>query len=121
MQLGIVALQRVLQNTHTQETSVQTNREHIIVSDITDSAHEQAIKSMIEMGYMKNTKKFDPKRPMTRNEFIKVLSLAYGFVEVEDGNMYVKFGDVKNGSEFEKYIAFGIVMGWINPEMPKFR
>lgn len=128
MALGIPALERLLkkgsQNSETSTTwtdlASTTSTRDLIVSDIENSRYEQAIATMIESGYVKNAKKFNPERPMTRNEFIKVLSLAYGFEEMSDMDSVVKFPDVGN-SEFRKYIVFGIVMGWINPDMPTFR
>lgn len=126
MQLGINALERLLRNTpegvhtETQAPLSTTSTQDIIVSDIDNSDYQEAITAMIESGYVKNTKKFDPERPMTRNEFMKVLSLAYGFEEMSDMDEVMRFRDVGN-SEFRKYIVFGIVMGWINPDMPSFR
>lgn len=124
MALGITTLQRMLNDSSKKETQTTSNSDHsndsknIIVSDIADSNYREAIVKMVEKGYMKNTKKFDPKRAMTRAEFIKVLSLAYGFEEFTDFD--TSFSDLQ-GSEFEKYVNFGVIMGWINADMAKFR
>jgi hypothetical protein len=124
MALGITTLQRMLNDSSKKETQNPSNRylsidsKNIIVSDVADSRYKEAIVKMVEKGYMKNTKKFDPKRAMTRAEFIKVLSLAYGFEEFTDFD--TSFSDLQ-GSEFEKYVNFGVIMGWINPDMEKFR
>lgn len=56
---------------------------------------------------------------MTRGEFIKILALSNDFTEMEDTE--ITFDDVAVGSDFEKYIKFGVAMGWINPDQKSFR
>ena len=91
MTLGIAALERLIkiqrdaktaENQEKTESDTNTDKSSIIVSDIANSESREAITTLIEKGYVKNTKKFDPKRAMTRAEFVKVLSLAYGFEDM---------------------------------------
>ncbi len=91
MTLGITALERILreqkanretQASETVEGISPVESISIVVNDIANSESHDAITTLIEKGYVKNTKKFDPKRPMTRAEFVKVLSLAYGFEDM---------------------------------------
>ncbi len=127
MTLGITALERILreqkanreaQSSETVEGISPVDSISIVVNDIENSDSQDAIITLIEKGYVKNSKKFDPKRAMTRAEFVKVLSLAYGFDEI--GEFKTEFEDMKN-SEFGKYVSFGVLMGWVNPDMKKFR
>ncbi len=56
---------------------------------------------------------------MTRAEFIKIISLLYNFQELQ--NTQLHFSDISKRSEFRKYIAFAVVMGWVNSEQKTFR
>lgn len=87
--------------------------------DIDDSDAKEQITKLIKKGYIKNSEKFDPKRNMTRGEFIKILALSNDFIEMNDTE--IAFDDVAVGSDFEKYIKFGVAMGWINPDQKSFR
>ena len=124
MSLGLAALQRILNNSinsseQSSETSHSNTTTDIIVSDIDTSYAKEEITILIEKGYVRNAEKFDPTRKMTRGEFIKILSLANDFVEMDDTE--IQFKDVATGSDFEKYIKFGVAMGWVNPNQEKFR
>ena len=124
-QLGISVLQKML------ETQIQNNSEKytnpiewsLLVQDIENSQYKEAIITLIEKGYINNTTKFDPKRNMTRAEFIKVLSLSYGFNDMSNliEDVEIRFNDINPDSEFGKYVRFWVYLWWINPDQKSFR
>lgn len=68
---------------------------------------------------MNNVARTEPDRPITRAEFMKLLSIAHGYrtpVTVSK-----KFRDVPRSNTLINYINYGIAMGWINIENLRFR
>lgn len=86
--------------------------------DIAKSIYKSAIETLIEKGFVKNTVKFAPQKPITRAEFVKILANAYGF---DKKVARKKFKDVDYKSDLALYIDFGVAMGWINVRNDEFR
>lgn len=56
-----------------EDNTMNNTMKWILATDIENSEAKDAIVSLIEQGYVKNVKNFNPKRKITRGEFIKIL------------------------------------------------
>ena len=134
--LGIALLQRNLNNaTSTFEADPKTDpakttpivifqersfANSINIDDISESIAERIIKVLMTRWVLKNSNKFEPKRDITRAEFVKILTLVLGLEETFI-NVKMPFGDIGGDSEFRRYIMVALELGWINPNQKSFR
>lgn len=124
MILWIQALQRMLDRTATRKTGTISLIENITslfikAKDINGSPAKQKIISFIRKWYLGNSLYFQPKKKMTRYEFVKIISLTNGFTSDIQSNFH--FIDIQKRSKAERYVAYAAEMGWINGEDMSFR
>lgn len=86
--------------------------------DIARSEYKDSIETLIEKWFVKNTVKFFPERSITRAEFVKILSNAYGYSTKKAKK---RFLDVNYSSDLAQYINFWVALGWINIRHDYFR
>lgn len=93
---------------------------HLVVkaTDIEKSSYKSAIETLVQNKIVRNVDKFEPEKPITRAEFVKLLANAYGF---EKKTSKKRFRDVNYRSDLALYINFGVEMGWINIKNVDFR
>lgn len=106
-------------NTTTQDSSSAQLRVEFpiittsIANDIDGTNSSEAIRFLIEAGIVNNSEHFEPNRPMTRAEFIKIL---VGFYEMgDDESISLPFSDITSENQVP-YIAFALKHGLITPQ-----
>jgi hypothetical protein len=67
---------------------------------------------------MNNATTIAPTRPITRAEFLKLLSLANGYTPV---TVTKKFGDLPASHSLSSYVNYGVSKGWVNVKNTNFR
>ncbi|MBX9808889.1 DUF5011 domain-containing protein, partial [Candidatus Gracilibacteria bacterium] len=111
--LGIARLMQILgKNTENREIEETKNIE---ILDIKQTELKDIVTSFIEKGFIPETSYFEPTKNMTRAEFIKIVSLANGFVEKSG----TKTPNLK--AQYNKYIIYAMNNKWINPIISGFR
>ena len=92
-----------------------TNPEKDVFSDIGSHWAHDIIINMNKLGFANGVGdgKFDPERPITREEFVKMLDEIMR-VEVNDSDPNMKFTDVDPTQWYAPYVQKAYEMGWIN-------
>lgn len=91
----------------------------IISQDISRSPYRSAIQVLIQRGVINNSVKILPNRSITRAEFLKLLSIAYGYTEPVKVDK--KFDDLPSTHSLYNYVNYGVHMGWVNVKNTNFR
>jgi S-layer homology domain len=90
----------------------------ILATDIAKSPYKSAIEMLISKGVMNNVAIINPVRPITRAEFMKLISIANGYSVVK---VTKKFGDLPSTNSLANYVNFGVSKGWVNVKNANFR
>jgi S-layer homology domain len=91
----------------------------IVATDIAKSPYKSAIETLISRGVMNNVAIIAPVRPITRAEFMKVLSIAEGYTAPV--SVSKKFGDLPTNNTLINYVNYGVSKGWVNVKNANFR
>lgn len=91
----------------------------IVARDVKNHPHQVAIEALIRLGIMRNTFKINPDRPISRAEFMKLLSMRHGYSEPL--SVSKRFLDVPKKYSLINYINYGVAQGWINTKNIRFR
>ncbi len=68
---------------------------------------------------MNNSSTIEPDRPISRGEFIKLLSIAHGYsTPIPVAKM---FRDIPKTNSFVSYINYAMALGWLNTSNTRFR
>jgi S-layer homology domain len=95
-----------------------TTIDAILATDIAKSPYKSAIEMLISKGVMNNVAIVSPTRPITRAEFMKLISIANGYTVVK---VTKKFGDLPSTNSLVNYVNFGVSKGWVNVKNANFR
>ncbi len=91
----------------------------IIAKDLANSPFKLAIETLIQAGVMNNATRISPVRPVSRAEFMKLLSIAEGYKSPV--TVAKKFGDLPSTNSLVNYVNYGVSKGWINVKNANFR
>jgi hypothetical protein len=91
----------------------------ILATDIAKSPYKSAIEMLISKGVMNNVANITPVRPITRAEFMKLLSIAEGYKSPV--TVSKRFGDLPSTNTLVNYVNYGVSKGWVNVKNTNFR
>jgi hypothetical protein len=74
---------------------------------------------LISKGVMNNVANITPVRPITRAEFMKLLSIAEGYKSPV--TVSKRFGDLPSTNTLVNYVNYGVSKGWVNVKNTNFR
>lgn len=91
----------------------------VLATDLANSPYKLSIETLIRAGVMNNATTVAPNRPVTRAEFMKLLSIAEGYTAPV--TVSKKFGDLPANNTLINYVNYGVSKGWVNVKNANFR